>query len=310
MKTQKPKVSSLPRRLFTSKLKNGWKEFSCYLVLQPGQAAPVECLTWKFSLPGSRAALAGGEHLLTQKELSTGRVPIAALLPPEWEAGRLAVELGLSQSSYPYTWKVESWQQPDLFRIPFEGQVLIFGSHRVGEVHRAAWEIPSQQFAWDMLPLHPDGLRLLKGALTDKLLASDFSAYGQAVLAPAAGQVTQAVDGIPDHPQMGPVDPAIMQYYLEDLTRACGNYVILDHGSGVWSCLAHLRCGSVRLQAGDEVTAGQVIGELGNSGSSTGPHLHIQFMDGPGLLSASPLPVEFDMEGEVYAPQVGEIVSS
>ena len=64
------------------------------------------------------------------------------------------------------------------------------------------------------------------------------------------------------------------------------------------------------MKPGDEITAGQIIGELGNSGFSSGPHLHLHFMDGPDLLTASPLPIELDLEGETYAPQAGEIVTT
>ncbi len=51
-----------------------------------------------------------------------------------------------------------------------------------------------------------------------------------------------------------------------------GNVLILDHGAGVLSTYAHLSRFSVRL--GDVVTAGQVVAWVGNTGLSTGPHLH------------------------------------
>jgi hypothetical protein len=163
--------------------------------------------------------------------------------------------------------------------------------------------------AWDMLPLDSDGLRLLNGKFTPELRAEDFSAFGKTVLAPAKGLVVKAVDGNADLVKVGEY-PKDINYYLEDLTRACGNYVIINHGDGIWSCLAHLRNGSVKVKAGDEIKIGEAVGELGNSGFSSGPHLHIHFMDSPDLLTSSPLPIEFSIEGAKYAPQSGEMVSN
>ena len=51
-----------------------------------------------------------------------------------------------------------------------------------------------------------------------------------------------------------------------------GNYVLIDHGLGLYSGYAHLS--ALHVQPGDEVAAGQIIGDSGNSGRSSGPHLH------------------------------------
>lgn len=53
-----------------------------------------------------------------------------------------------------------------------------------------------------------------------------------------------------------------------------GNVVIVDHGGGFESVYAHLKDSAVNV--GDRVTAAQVIGHSGNSGRSTGPHLHLE----------------------------------
>ena len=64
-----------------------------------------------------------------------------------------------------------------------------------------------------------------------------------------------------------------------------GNYVVLKCG-GCYPLLAHLRCGSVCVKVGDEVRAGDKLGEVGNSGSSIQPHLHFQVMS-----SENPFPL-------------------
>ncbi|WP_304518347.1 M23 family metallopeptidase [Cohnella sp. REN36] len=53
-----------------------------------------------------------------------------------------------------------------------------------------------------------------------------------------------------------------------------GNYIILTHRSGVESWYMHLR--KMEVKEGDMVERGDVIGQLGNTGRSTGPHLHFQ----------------------------------
>jgi murein DD-endopeptidase MepM/ murein hydrolase activator NlpD len=69
-----------------------------------------------------------------------------------------------------------------------------------------------------------------------------------------------------------------------------GNCVIIDHGNSEYSVVAHMQLGSVAVKVGERVAAGQVIGKLGNSGSSFGPHLHYQLQSGPQLFQGQSLP--------------------
>lgn len=75
------------------------------------------------------------------------------------------------------------------------------------------------------------------------------AATGTAILAPADGRVA-----------------------LAEAQFFAGNAVFLDHGDGLISMAFHLS--RLRVKAGDEVRAGQTIGDVGATGRVTGPHLH------------------------------------
>jgi murein DD-endopeptidase MepM/ murein hydrolase activator NlpD len=51
-----------------------------------------------------------------------------------------------------------------------------------------------------------------------------------------------------------------------------GNFIIIDHGSGIFSVYLHLS--EIRVIKGDQIKAGQIIGLSGDTGSAVGPHLH------------------------------------
>ena len=55
-----------------------------------------------------------------------------------------------------------------------------------------------------------------------------------------------------------------------------GNLVVVDQGNGVQTYYAHQIDGAIIVEAGDQVTAGQQIGAVGQTGRSTGPHLHFE----------------------------------
>jgi murein DD-endopeptidase MepM/ murein hydrolase activator NlpD len=66
--------------------------------------------------------------------------------------------------------------------------------------------------------------------------------------------------------------PAPGTVLLSEPLQLRGNVVIIDHGLGVMSAFFHLK--STLVTVGQEIGAGHQIGEAGNTGLSTGPHMH------------------------------------
>ena len=82
------------------------------------------------------------------------------------------------------------------------------------------------------------------------------------VFAPADGKVITAVDGRGN--TWGTSD------------RGYGNYVMIEHASGVVTLMGHLLKGSICVKVGDKVKQGQTIGTQNNSGYSNGNHVHLE----------------------------------
>lgn len=182
---------------------------------------------------------------------------------------------------------VTNYEQKTKLIFPVKGKFMVGAGHDFNEPHK---DERSQQYAYDILALgeHYELYR------TDGLKNDDFYAYGHEVIAPADGKVVYARNDVPDNTAPGKVDTHIFMKMPDPERSFAGNNVIIDHGNGEFSALAHLKTGSVRVKAGDTVKQGDVIGLLGNSGNSDGPHLHYQLMAGDRIFHFDGLPSKFE----------------
>jgi hypothetical protein len=161
-------------------------------------------------------------------------------------------------------------------RLPFDGEwTVAWGGRTVEENYHAAHS--DQRFAYDLF-IVTDG-RSYRG---DGSRNQDYHCFGRPILAPGAGIVVRAVDGVPDN------TPGEF-----DGTAPPGNHVVIDHGNDEYSFLAHLRNGSVRVSAGDPLEPGDPVGECGNSGRSSEPHLHYHLQNTPEFGRGEGLPAPF-----------------
>ena len=142
----------------------------------------------------------------------------------------------------------------------------------------------AQRYAVDYEQLDADN-RIWSGR--NKKDLDNYTIYGQEALAAADGRVVKTIDGLPE--QVPGVFPENIS-----LEEADGNSVILDIGGGNYALYAHFQPGSVRVEEGDRVKRGEVLGLVGNSGNSLAPHLHFHVMSGPLALASNGLPYEVD----------------
>ena len=86
------------------------------------------------------------------------------------------------------------------------------------------------------------------------------------------------------------------------------NVVRILHDDGTYSVYAHLNWNTIRVRPGDEVRRGQYIADSGNTGFSTGPHLHFAVIRNAGMKPES-LPVLFEgSEGSEVTARRGEML--
>jgi hypothetical protein len=198
----------------------------------------------------------------------------------------------------------ENYRTKAALRLPFRRQpagsgwyVSWGGRDAIRNYHVIA---PDQRFAYDFL-LNRNGAPAQAGGLRNE----DHYCWNQPVLAPAAGRVVSAVAGLPDNPRPGEKTPGV---------TPPGNHVVIDHGNGERSLLAHFRQGTLRVHEGETVKAGQVLGLCGNSGNSSQPHVHYHLQTGAKFGEGLGLPAFFnryEADGAAVKrgePQRGQVV--
>ena len=166
-------------------------------------------------------------------------------------------------------------------------------------------DVLGQRYAYDLIRtdhrpgshLHPAGtLRWL--ALGGR--TRDHYGWGQPVHAALDGLVVQALDGVAERQWLHVVRESwsVVRTTVGsarrglDPARLAGNHVITET-AGTYALYAHLAPGSVAVTRGQQVRAGEILGQVGHSGNSTAPHLHFQLMDSADPLQAKGIPCAF-----------------
>jgi len=192
----------------------------------------------------------------------------------------MSVEVHLS---YPFHGRWQARHSP-ANRVPSHGTRLYGTSHAI-----------------DFVPVDADGRSapLTRRAQLRPQPPEEFAGFGRPVHAPCRGSVVVAHDEEEDHEAFRGL-PSVV-YALSQQQRAghgwrglAGNHVIIRVADGVLVALCHLREGSVTVEPGQAVETGTGVGQCGNTGNSTEPHLHLQAFDRLDIDEAVGLPISLD----------------
>jgi len=185
------------------------------------------------------------QRRLSRPVVIQGLVAILALLP----AVMLIVPV-------PYPASIATMRPAAAVRLPANVPLKVLaGGDNLQVNHHVV--VPDQRWAYDLA---------VAPYLTGSASLDDYGCYGVPVVAPAAGTVVDAHDGEPDE------TPGVSSNNWQAPT---GNHVFIRLATGTYLVLAHLKQGSVTVQKGQAVEEGQQIGQCGNSGNTSEPHIHI-----------------------------------
>jgi murein DD-endopeptidase MepM/ murein hydrolase activator NlpD len=137
----------------------------------------------------------------------------------------------------------------------------------------------------DFVKLNDEGRTVRPGGDADAV--ADSLGYGADVFAVSDAVVAAVRDDMPEVARVS----ARVKHRQEE---AAGNYVSLDLEGGRFAVYEHLKPRSIRVRPGQRVRRGDIIGQVGFTGDSTGPHLHFHIGDAASPLAAEGRPFVFD----------------
>jgi len=143
------------------------------------------------------------------------------------------------------------------------------------------------------LPYHSINLAL---HLFYKINVENVYAWEKDVFSPFNGTVVEALDNQNDRSNLNLFRDLINGLVLarrnrnKKISYFLGNYIIIESAEGVFSLLAHLKKGSILVREGQDVQAGELIAQVGNSGNTIQPHLHFQLMEENNPSESIPIP--------------------
>ena len=165
--------------------------------------------------------------------------------------------------------------------LPFSGRWRVWQGFNGRWTHRGAW-----RHACDFVIADEQG----KTHRGDGSRLHDYYCYRMPVLAPVRGRVLKVVDDVEEN-LAGRVDG----------DRNWGNLVLLEDPRGFCVEVSHFAHRTIRVQEGQSVERGAMLGLCGNSGYSAQPHIHVQ-VQADARVGAPTLPFSFVSyrHGDVY----------
>ncbi len=128
-----------------------------------------------------------------------------------------------------------------------------------------------RQFGFDFI--HRNDARIFSGPVKGDPELTRFASFAQPLFSPTTGRVLDCTDENEDIPATP--DRASGT----DVANHAGNYLVVEDEEGACVLLAHLRKGSLLVRKGERVEAGRPVAQVGNNGTTSLPHLHIELLD-------------------------------
>jgi len=177
--------------------------------------------------------------------------------------------------------------------LPVKGRMIIYDGHDFYAHHRRFdYLIPGLQqlgfnsnfmrYSYDFVPVNRQG-EMYQGREENN---QSYFGFGVSLVAAGDGKIAAIVDDRPDSRAFNEAELA------SNLMVLWGNYVVIDHLNGEYSLYGHIKQGSGKVKIGETVRQGQVIAQMGASGSSQFPHLHYELQTGSDM-KAEGLPSYF-----------------
>jgi hypothetical protein len=170
-----------------------------------------------------------------------------------------------------------NYKTKTVLELPFEEEWRInAGGKSLEENHHFAPH-RHQRYALDIVQVKNGTSRSGDGTRNE-----DYYCFGKRLNAPGDGKIVTVVNNIEDNV------PGILNE-----KQAWGNYIVIDHLNGEFSCMVHFKKNSIIVAVGENVVRGQMVGQAGNSGNSTGPHLHYHLQTTASRSTGIGLPIQF-----------------
>jgi len=246
----------LGRRAWALQSVNFW----LFLVLLAAAGLPGTFFVWRIYAPAAEPFLVGAFWA----GVAVAAVLVAVPRRRISATANVLVLLGSALFVVALVGTLSGPRDPVRIGVPFTDRAEVASGGRSVLVNNH-WTLAVQRNAIDFVRV-VDG-QTFRG---DRSRLENFFIFGQPLVAVADGRVTAAVDAHPDLPVGGNT--------WHDMA---GNHVIIDIGDGHYVLYGHMKRGSLRVDVGDPVRRGQVIGQVGDSGNSDEPHLHLQVQNKP-----------------------------